>query len=101
MGKHDEQISAANERRKQAADKIVAKAMMKEATDLVDSVQEEVEKAATTAEALIESKGANEESPLTAMENAGKTLEEALSSVEKALDKILKQNMEEIRGSSK
>jgi len=93
---HAEQLEKEKARREEVAEKVRAATMVEEATILCDAAAEQAEKAAATAEALVATPS-GDDNPLQVMDEATVALVAAEALVSKALDKVMKENMNEIR----
>lgn len=95
---HAEKLEAERRRKAEAAEKAQADVMVEEATSLTDSTVAEAEKCIAAAESLAAAEVKHGDgNPLEAMAGAARSLALAEQGVAKALNKIMQENMGEIR----
>uniref|UniRef100_A0A7S4QQC8 EF-hand domain-containing protein n=1 Tax=Alexandrium monilatum TaxID=311494 RepID=A0A7S4QQC8_9DINO len=93
-------IDAERKRRQEVVERRSAQSMIDENTAAVNSLEERVGKCVPTAEALVKSCGADQESPAAAMEAAERELQATLEAVDKGHTR-LKVHLDQIKASMK
>jgi len=87
-------------RRQEEAEKKAAASVVEEAEGIVAGLASEIEKVLPATEALVKSRGADQENPLAAMDKADESLEAVVASIEKGQAKI-KEHMDSIKTAAK
>lgn len=85
---HDDAMAAERKRRQDAAEKAEAAKAMAGVNEQLEALVAEADKAIPAAEAVVKSKGADEDNPLEAMDKAEEALRAAMATAEKTLQSI-------------
>jgi len=98
--RHNDSMAAEKKRRQEAIDRRTAKNMVEESNAMVNKLQERVEQVIPSAEALVKSRGADLESPLSAMALMERDLQATKEEVDKG-DAMLKVHLDEMKSNTK